>query len=207
MTREEVKSLLDKLNLSRDMSTNRVRERLKNLGYDCPAVRVCHGVTKICLIFENTDFIVKWSYGYNCEIDESAKECDIYASAIEANLACFFPKTEVLGKWGEVTVIIQDKIDYCVEDCGYDKRQHYQQIGRTVTDNIYNKMAFGFRTSHWDRHLDETWAKMAISLYGKQVIKCLCDFIQKYKINDLHEKNIGYKNDKPIILDFSGYYR
>ena len=100
MTREEVKSLLDKLNLSRDMGTNCVREKLKNLGYDRPAVRVCHGVTKICLIFEDTDFIVKWSYGCDCEIDESAKECDIYASAIEVNLACFFPKTEVLGEMG-----------------------------------------------------------------------------------------------------------
>ena len=27
------------------------------------------------------------------------------------------------------------------------------------------------------------------------------------RINDLHESNIGYKNDRPIILDFSGFDR
>lgn len=69
-------------------------------------------------------------------------------------------------------------------------------------------MEKGFRIGGcYDRDLDTTWGKLVISLYGKQITKKLCKFIKEYKINDLHGANIGYKNGKPIILDFSGYYR
>ena len=59
----------------------------------------------------------------------------------------------------------------------------------------------------FNRRLSREWAKLAISLYGKKTCKSLCDFIVEYGINDLHEENLGFKNNKPVILDFSGYYR
>lgn len=208
MTRAEVMELLDKLELSSHMDDYDVRNRIKELGYR-NLVRVRDGATKICLVFQdNTDFIVKWSYHCDDDNSESLKECHIYACAVDAGLDFFFPKTEIMGKWGDVTVIIQDKIDYSVEDCSYDKRQYYRKIARTVTNRIFCKMEKGFRISgSYDRDLDTTWGKLVISLYGKQITKKLCEFIKEYKINDLHGANIGYKNDKPIILDFSGYYR
>lgn len=117
-------------------------------------------------------------------------------------------KQKYWGKWGDVTVIIQDKVDYSVSGCSWDKKQHYQHIANTVTNRIFSKMEHGFRINcGYDRDLDTTWGKLVISLYGKRVTKKLCEFIQEYKINDLHSSNIGYKNDRPIILDFSGYYR
>lgn len=208
MTREEVKPLLDKLNLSSRMSEYDVRDRLTELGYSCSEIRVCDGATKICLVFDKTDFIVKWSYGCDDEQSESVRECRIYACAVEAGLGFFFPKTEIMGKWRDVTVIIQDKIDYSAGDCGFEKRRHYQNISKTVTRRIFDKMEKGFRIgSGYDRNLNETWGRLVISLYGKRITKQLCEFIREYKINDLHDYNIGYKNDKPIILDFSGYYR
>lgn len=57
----------------------------------------------------------------------------------------------------------------------------------------------------YNRELDYTWAAMALVIYGKTVCKKLCNFIQENKINDLRDANIGYKNNKPIILDFSGF--
>lgn len=208
MTREEVKSLLDKLNLNSSMNEYDVRERLEELGYKRPAIKVYDGATKICLVFEKTDFIVKWSYECSDEESESVKECRIYACAVEAGLACFFPKTEIMGRWGDVTVIIQDKIDYSASDCNCDKKKEYRHIAQTVTNRIFEKMENGFKChSGYDRDLDEIWGKLVIALYGKRVTKKLCEFIREHKINDLHGANIGYKNNKPIILDFSGYYR
>lgn len=210
MTRAEVMELLDKLELSSRMSDYDVREKVEELGYR-RLVRVRDGATKICLVFkDNTDFIVKWSYNCDDEDSESVKECRIYACAVEAGLGFLFPKTEIMGggKWGDVTVVIQDKVDYSASDCSYDKKQHYQNIARTVTNRIFQKMEDGFHIgSCYDRDLDRTWGKLVISLYGKRVTKKLCEFIKEYGINDLHGSNIGYKNDRPIILDFSGYYR
>lgn len=208
MTREEVKALLDKLNLSSYMNEYDVRDRLERLGYNRSEIRICDGATKICLVFDKADFIVKWSYNCDDEHSESIKECRIYACAVEAGLGFFFPKTEIMGKWGDVTVIIQDKIDYSACECGFDKRRYYQNISKTVTNRIFEKMENGFRIGQgYDRTLDKTWGRLVISLYGKKVTKKLCEFIKEYKINDLHDSNIGYKNDRPIILDFSGYYR
>lgn len=207
MTRAEVKELLNKLDLSRKLDEYDIYDRLDNLGYKRPQVRVRNGATKICLVFEKADFIVKWSYDCDDDNDEGLKECRLYALAVEAGLAFFFPKTEVLGKWGDVSVVIQDKIDYSVNDCNYETRCIYQKIGRTVTDRIFYKMENGFHTGYYDRSLNETWGKLVISLYGKKITKKLCEFIQEYNINDLHESNIGYKDNKPIILDFGGYHR
>ena len=208
MTRAEVMELLDKLELSSNMDDYDVYNRIEDLGYE-NLVCVHNGATKICLVFQdNTNFIVKWSYNCDNNHNESIKECYIYARAAEAGLDFFFPKTEIMGKWNDVTVIIQDKIDYSVEDCSYDKRQYYQKVARTVTNHIFRKMEKGFRIgSDYDRALDATWGKLVISLYGKRITKKLCEFIKEYRINDLHCANIGYKNDRPIILDFSGYYR
>lgn len=100
MTREEVKLLLDKLNLSSRMSEYEVRERIKELGYKHSEIRVHDGATKICLVFNKTDFIVKWSYNCDDDNSESVKECRIYACAVEAGLGFFFPKTEVMGEMG-----------------------------------------------------------------------------------------------------------
>lgn len=102
MTRAEVENLLSQLNLSRDMNSYDVRSRLERLGYGRSEVSVNHGATKICLVFKDTDFIVKWSYECEDEEDESVKECNIYALAVEAGLAFIFPKTEILGGNGAV---------------------------------------------------------------------------------------------------------
>lgn len=208
MTRVEVMELLKKLELSSDMDEYDVYNRIAELGYE-NLIDVRSGSTKICLVFQDdTNFIVKWSCYCDDDHNESIKECYIYACAVKAELDFFFPKTEIMGKIDDVTFIIQDKIDYSVEDCSYDKRQYYQKVARTVTNHIFRKMEKGFRIgSDYDRTLDATWGKLVISLYGKQIAKKLCEFIKKYKINDLHCANIGYKNDRPIILDFGGYYR
>lgn len=69
------------------------------------------------------------------------------------------------------------------------------------------KKGFYITDSDYNRELDSLWSRMVISIYGKKMCKSLCDFIRENKINDLHCHNLGYKNNKPIILDFSGYYR
>ena len=48
---------------------------------------------------------------------------------------------------------------------------------------------------------------MALVIFGKKLVKSLCEFIVENDINDLHENNIGYKDNLPVILDFSGYKR
>lgn len=46
------------------------------------------------------------------------------------------------------------------------------------------------------------WIYDVIKCYGKDFLAALGNFVQRYQITDLHSDNIGYYNNKPVILDF-----
>ena len=202
--RENIINLLKTLDINSRYDAWGVDSILHEHGYN--DIKVAAGASKICLIFPNTSFVVKWStYGY----EEAMREVEVYQKAVDAHLEKFFPKTTFLVKLNDVNFVMQEKIDVAVNDLDFRTRQRFQKISKTALDKIVYKMERQFKraTRYCKRDLDPVWAKMALVLYGKRTCKALCDFIIENKINDLHESNIGYKNNRPIILDFSGYNR
>lgn len=202
--RENIIKLLKTLDINSRHDAWEVSSILRKHGYN--DIKVADGASKICLIFPNTSFVVKWStYGY----EEAMREVEVYQKAIDAHLEKFFPKTAFLVKLNDVNFVVQEKIDVTVNGLDFRTRQHFQKISKTALDKIVYKMERQFKRAarYCQRDLDPVWAKMALVLYGKRTCKALCDFIIENKINDLHESNIGYKNNRPIILDFSGYDR
>ena len=202
--RENIIKLLKTLDINSRHDAWEVSSILRKHGYN--DIKVADGASKICLIFPNTSFVVKWS---TCGCEEAMREVEVYQKAIDAHLEKFFPKTAFLVKLNDVNFVAQEKIDVTVSDLDFYARQHFQKISKTALDKIVYKMERQFKKAarYCKRDLDPVWAKMALVLYGKRTCKALCDFIIENKINDLHESNIGYKNNRPIILDFSGYNR
>lgn len=215
MSRREwaVFNIVKELDVCDDHSSYDVQKRLDDTPYK-DDFKLYHGVTKICLVNENDDFIVKWSHDKWGDVDEGMNEVELYKKAKAIGLDMFFPETKLLGKVNDVNIIAQKKYDfsaYAVQnEMKYDSTERkYKKITQTVTNRIYDKMYDGF---HYEggyclRPLDRLWAKMCISIYGKKLVKKLCDFIAENKINDLHSENIGYLKNKPIIIDFGGYAR
>lgn len=202
--RENIIKLLKTLDINSRHDSWEVSSILRKHGYN--DIKVADGASKICLIFPDISFVVKWStYGY----EEAMREVEVYQKAIDAHLEKFFPKTVFLVKLNDVNFVAQEKIDVAVNDLDFYTRQRFQKISKTALDKIVYKMERQFKRAarYCQRDLDPIWAKMALVLYGKRTCKALCDFIIENKINDLHESNIGYKNNRPIILDFSGYDR
>lgn len=158
----------------------------------------------MCMLIKNKSYVIKWSKG---ERTEAEKEAEYYKEAKEQSLEMFFPETELLAEIGGIKFVAQEKIDFCVAEVPESKNKKFQKVTKTPSLEIVQKMQKCFnkagRSCH--RNLDYTWAKMALSLYGKKRCKALCEFIIEHEINDLHYGNLGYKNNKPIILDFSGY--
>lgn len=180
---------------------NRTHDRLK--------YRVSSGASKICLVFADLDFVIKWTCErYDDGDDEAFYEVDIYADAVAQKLDKFFPKTELWFSFGGINFIKQEKIDSSCYDLPCKLNKRYYKTGRTVTDEMVTKVQTAMNQIHgYRREIDEIWIKMCLSLYGKKAVKALCAFIQEHDINDLHSSNTGYKNNRPIILDFSGYHR
>ena len=212
MTKERCFEIVKKMDISRNMDSYDIETKLEELGLD-REVSCSHGVTKMCLIFKDTDFVLKWTKSVcwfsNAEKDEAYEEYEIYLKAKEKGLEKMFPYTELLGRVNNIPIILQEKIDFSCDDCPYPKTVRYKEITKTAKQKVYFKMCDGFWVQGccYNRELNELWAKMTLILYGKNFVKKLCEFIQENRINDLHGSNLGYKNNKPIILDFSGFYR
>lgn len=167
------------------------------------------GASKFCLVPTDPSkmWVLKWSLDDSCEKEET-----LYYDACERGLEVFFPETHYLFSHKCGMFYIQRKVDNSCYNISYDKVQKYREIAKTSCrskSQIWKRMEKKFDKADcgrgYNRGLNCTWANMALVLYGKKKCKALCDFIVEHEINDLHDSNIGYLNDKPIILDFCGY--
>lgn len=171
------------------------------------------GSSKCCIIFEDKKFVIKWTCdrnGENSDRDEALDEVRIYEHAKAQGLEMFFPKTEVFAEINGVSYVRQEMVDASCYDLSYALEQKYAKQSRTASDKILNKVQQAFteiRHGKYCRTLNRTWVAMALVLYGKNIVKKFCAFAQKEGINDLHGSNLGYKNNRPILLDFSGFER
>lgn len=211
--RQVVIAYLTALNLSSNMDCYDVERQVDkvhvmDVADSVGPVKVSDGASKICLVFKTLPFVIKWNpYGYG----EAMQEVSIYQDAVKRGLEYFFPKTEFFFEYNGISFVAQEKIDFAADEVSSSREysKFIQRVTKTPTHKIYEKMQREFNKagSSYRRTLDESWAKMVISLYGKNAAKALCKFIIDHQINDLHSSNIGYKNHRPIILDFSGYHR
>lgn len=211
MTKEQAFEIIKNSGIDYTFSTGDIVDALLSLHINSKDFAVADGVSKCCIIFHNASFVIKFRKGneYQEEENECLREIQLYKIAKEAGLEMFFPATEFLGKIKETYFTIQQKIDFSVSDCSYNKMNKYENICKTVKPKTIDKMRQGFKINNCDynRILDSLWASMVISIYGKKLCKKLCNFIQENRINDLHNDNIGYLNDKPVLIDFAGYYK
>lgn len=172
------------------------------------------GASKICVIHRNEDvnFVIKFSYGDDIQVDEALLEAEIYADAKVKGLDMFFPRTEIMENPScPKSIVCQEKVEDTIGSLKNEDYNHYCKMTKTVSsrivDKVVNEFLKGCTNGRNSRHADELWVKMALSIYGKKVVKSLCKFVIEHEINDLHYNNLGYMHDRPVFLDFSGFYR
>ena len=187
--------------------------RVIHNAYPRVKISTSNGATKECLVFPDLGYVLKWS----TETRDAEREVAVYQKAVEANLADFFPATElaayiVLPTDGEAIAFTAQQIistsAHKIRWEGSGLRTRLKRIAKTVPDCRTKQIERQFRKADlngYGRDIDDLWAKVAVSLYGKRKVIALCEFVKKYHINDLHSSNIGYIGISPVILDFSGY--
>lgn len=211
MTLERAEDILKMLNIADKWNENEVKNEIFKLKLHTE-VSCAGGISKICLIFHDANFVFKYSNPYACsDGNEAEREVENYNRAVELGIEMFFPKTYLYGKIDGINIIYQEKIDCNVNEVWKDSK-----LSLTIHDLTCNKLdikkiasikkRFNIEESPYNRDINTTWVAFMCALYTTEVIDKLINFIQEKKINDLHGENLGYKNNKPIILDFSGYY-
>lgn len=169
------------------------------------------GASKLCLCNKCGAYVCKWVT--DDRYNEAVQETKVYAKAVEAGLEKFFPYTEIAFEMNGITFVFQEKVQYSASSLPCSIHSKFLKQCKTSLDcekRIWKKMEREFKRAgdkDYVRDLDQLWACMALSIYGKKLCRKLCAFIVENAINDLHTSNIGYNHNKPIILDFSGYDR
>lgn len=210
MKNEQLYEMLESLGITGREDSYEVSNMVRDHGFKKDFVTVHGGASKVCLDFSHENFVIKWTGETRGDYDEAMEEVEIYQKAVNAGLAVFFPATELFATINGVHFVKQEKVDFCVGETPYHKEKKYAYQSRTASDRIVKKMQLSFNRAcghRYSRSLNTTWAKMALVVFGKKLVKSLCEFIIENGINDLHESNIGYKDNLPVILDFSGYKR
>ena len=181
-------------NFRRKYAIREALEKIDNLD-------LANGCSKLCIIDNEAGFVLKWSTDLN--YNEMAKEYKYYQKAVECGIECFFPKTEILTEVNGITIFVQEKVDTLLNDMNYRKRENLRnKHQKTVKEYFVRKVRGDFYASPaFD------WVVVAISIYGKNRVKELCKFTREHKINDLHDANVGFNGNYPVILDFSGYHQ
>lgn len=159
------------------------------------------GATKVCIFSEYfSDYVVKIS---TTKFDYCEREYINYKAAKEEKLEKYFPWTDYLCNINGYKLFIQEKV-YSGEDA---EDETYRTLSNYVD-----------RSFDWDEEDDEYSREDAIrdvvcDLSDKDRVKIIFNdeelsyFLRDYVINDIHEGNIGYRGNDPVILDFSGYGR
>ena len=171
--------------------------------HEIPNCERATGAFKECLIFPDMDYVLKIPftfYGYSREHNACEDEIETYESAKEAGVEKVFLETWFIGflKNGR-SVYGQAKADYTSNSLPESKKKKYERITQTVSENMRSKVIRGM----YDHSVNRLWVGMFISLYGKNFARKFEAWTKGTHLTDFHSGNIGYRKDKPIILDYN----
>ena len=209
MTLERAEEILRSLGIAKKFDEEEVQYEIEKQGFE-KEVFCVGGISKICLVFYDADFVFKYS-NPNAYSDgnEAEREIENYNKAVELGIEMFFPKTYLFCRIDGINIVYQEKIDYSVDESWecQDQDKTYNLVhSMSIKDIISTRDRFNIEGDKYNRSIDAVWVAFVVALYSKEIIDKLINFIHERKINDLHTGNLGYKNNKPVILDFSGYY-
>lgn len=182
-------------------------------------VRMCRGSYKECYPAPNKNWIMKSVVHYN----DSDLEISILKNAKEANLEDVFIEsyyvlvnhlgfgTETIDGGGEEVsfIILQPKVEVCVDE----NYENYRKVRMKMQEKIdafpiyfENGEVLDFEEFREMSIYNYDWLKKAATVYGKEKMTKLKNFITENNISDLHDGNLGFRTindiEYPIILDW-----
>ena len=136
-------------------------------------------------------------YDFDHDLRLSTNYCDIeyenYIKAQEYGVAQYFAALRLLGSVQGYSIYAQE---YCEIVDEYD-----------ISEEDSFEKAFSIYTeSQSSTGLPKEWAAEFIERYGESELLKLYDFIKDVGINDLHDSNVGRRQDGSlVIIDYSGF--
>lgn len=165
------------------------------------------GETKTVFLHDEWDFVIKvpnyYSYARHnycqLEADNYKKACAYRVERVllETALLCTLKNGIQLYVQPRYTIDNNDYMDSRIRRKRLERKCNTYR--KPIVSHVAGEMYDGYR-------LDNLWLSRVIQLYGKRFMRSLEKWTQANRIGDLHNCNVGWVNNKPIILDYSGYF-
>ena len=161
------------------------------------------GASRWCITFPDEPTVIKipdiWENQLNyCDIEvrnyQAAKDYGIAKVLLPCEFYCRLPN--------RLELYLQPKYDCSMYDarksekyCDYLVKA--QKRGKEF-DKLYDDIEA--KVSAYD------WFTYLFVRYGKRFCQNFAEWLQDYHVNDLHASNVDFLHNKPIILDYAGYF-
>ena len=197
-------------------------EYLEKNGYNFD-YNIYHGATKAVIVPNNEDFVIKIPFaGYvdydnqSCDYDEDTNtwiyndeydpfvplkydycrlEKENYEYARENDVEDYFAKIVLIDFIDGFAIYVQEKVESFYSS---KSRTHYSEAER-------KELTKSYKYEDLER-IPPDWALDFIHTYGEEEFINFLNFTIDYHINDLHGENVAYRNGKPILCDYSGFW-
>ena len=161
------------------------REYLEYPDYDethyCDNITLASGVTRLAIIDDNYDWIVKIDIEDNyCDWEEELYNRARYKGIEDMFAACFF-----IGRYMDWNLYAYEKAD-----CSY----HAYDI---ADEDRYSGSPLSAR--------NPSIAADMLKMWGQEKFDLLTNFCIDNRISDLHCGNVGYICGKLVLTDYAGY--
>lgn len=126
-------------------------------------------------------------------------ETILWRKAKEAGIEDAFCKTKLLGFVQEYPIYVQERAET------YKERKRKSGLSNYSTEETDRTSSYCEEKKY--RVFDPIWQTDALKYYGEDKFNKIMNFLKENFIDDdLHSSNIGYIGDKPVFIDYSGFY-
>lgn len=161
-----------------------------------------NGETRWCFWFENVDEVIKIPrFDGDRDFDYCKRELHNYALARQYRVEAVLLPIRYVGCFGGSDIYVQPKFTYANSDM--NRNQHKELKKKLGSARESRAMRRSWNKLYYC--MDDTWYARVLQLYGKKFLASFEKFSNDAKLNDLHNGNIGWRNGRPIILDYAGY--
>ena len=217
MTNAQILNLFKDCDFSLGISYDNFEDELIECLPDDFIFTYNYGVSKAVIIPKGENFVIKIPFrgqGFDCENEfENANgdylrcwdycftELLYYHSAKKNHVAEILAKPRFIGFVNNYPIYTQQRVQTFYNrygdcaSCKYDKEsKQAKKMIETINSSCENNDMVPFNMK---------WMMDILAYYGEKKFNNIMAFIRD--IGDLHDENIGYIDDRPVILDYADW--
>ena len=170
-------------------------------------IKIEYGASKLVMIFDYDDeysneYVVKIPFGYTT-MDYCEEEVKTYNSVLYEfeDFKDYFAEC-----WRAGTVEVKDRDGFLNHIPVYIMRRADVNKNKVSSSSYEFWINDGGKPEYYNPEEDEEIINCFKNYYGKSLGEDIEEVIDTLEINDLHDGNVGFIEDRPILIDYSGFW-